>query len=575
MPSEKTALLNKQYQESGTPFFFLTIAISAIGAAIFGWTLGYTSPIMVSNNIKTDSANLLCPHYRINVTTGNSSLVFENGTFVEDVQKEYTKANNKDDLAKLMTANAGKMNCALHMTSNFQYWFGSIVNFGCLVGALAGGSLADKFGKKKIMILMQIIYGAGWVMIWQTPKPEDASDDNHWDVIMVGGVGEPVSPSNQGAIEGMLMTGRVLTGMAVGISCTTIAAYQMEICPTAIRGAIGTIFQIAIVMGLFTSYLVGASISYVTLALLPLIMSGIGLVTSLMLRESPVWLLSKGRDAEAKASLRSFRADASSEELDLMLDGMRTTSDGDEAAKGGLSELFGDPTNRKALFIGIGLMLVQQLSGINAIMFYSGTILQTVASSSAEANTYATGMQGLQVIVTFSSAFFMDRAGRVPILLFAATGMVVSTYVLAYYYIFTDGTAKMLALVAFYGYVFFFGCGMGAIPWSIMGEIFKPEVKGLASSVATGVNWSSSFVITFTVSKMANGFQDMFQSHSADWANDHKHAGMGVVFFVYGSVALIGIVFVKAFIPETKGKTMAQIQAELRGDKMSAFPNIQ
>lgn len=270
-------------------------------------------------------------------------------------------------------------------------------------------------------------------------------------------------------------------------------------------------------------------------------MSGVGLVTTLMLRESPVWLLSKGRDAEAKASLRSFRANASSEELDLMLDGMRTTDDGTstttlavacqasaklslsrtpekqqgrqspslptaslplaflvcgarhstatpslpttatpfllttaamgpggvgfghawvragrlllrfcavhprfpggEAAKGGLAALFGDKTNRKALFIGIGLMLVQQLSGINAIMFYSGTILQTVASSSAEANTYATGMQGLQVVVTFCSAFFMDRAGRVPILLFAATGMVVSTYVLAYYYIFTDGMA--------------------------------------------------------------------------------------------------------------------------------------
>ena len=94
-------------------------------------------------------------------------------------------------------------------------------------------------------------------------------------------------------------------------------------------------------------------------------------------------------------------------------------------------------------------MLVQQLSGINAIMFYSGTILQTVASSSAEANTYATGMQGLQVIVTFSSAFFMDRAGRVPILLFAATGMVVSTYVLAYYYIFTDGMATSTACGTF------------------------------------------------------------------------------------------------------------------------------
>ena len=79
-------------------------------------------------------------------------------------------------------------------------------------------------------------------------------------------------------------------------------------------------------------------------------MSGVGLVTTFMLRESPVWLLSKGRDAEAKAALRSFRANASSEELDLMLDGMRTIDDGGSAAVGGLAELFGDPTNRKALY---------------------------------------------------------------------------------------------------------------------------------------------------------------------------------------------------------------------------------
>lgn len=574
--SESKPLMGSKYQETGTTFFFITILISAIGAATFGWTLGYTSPIMVSNDKVADkySPGLLCPYYKQNDHTKKLELAFVNGTFVHSKVPHsnvtYAQLYNMTETAfeKKIKDNHDKMNCDLHMTQDFQYWFGSIVNMGCLIGALGGGSLADAIGKKKTMVLMHVIFLAGWLMIWQTPKPTNAN----WT--LVGAT--PEVASNAGATEAMLMAGRILTGMAVGISCTTIAAYQMEICPTAIRGGVGTIFQIFIVFGLFASYLIGSSVPWDTLAFIPTAMSAIGLVTTFMLVESPVWLLSKGRDAEAKAALRQFRAGASSEDLDLMLNDMRTTDDDGDASGGGMSELFGDPTNRKALGIGIGLMLVQQLSGINAIMFYSGTILQTVASSAAQANTYATGMQGLQVVVTFSSAFFMDRAGRVPILLFAACGMVVSTYALAYYYIFTTGGPKMLALVAFYGYVFFFGCGMGAIPWSIMGEIFQPSIKGLASSFATGVNWTCSFVITYTVAKMTDGFQGMFKSSHPEWADTHPHAGMGVVFFVYGSVALLGIVFVKAFIPETKGKTMAQIQAELRGEKSaSAYSTIQ
>lgn len=562
------------YKESGTTFFFITIAISAIGATGFGWALGFTSPILVENKPATDAPGLLCPTY-----SENGVLMFPNGTFVPDcttnANYSFIHTNGKPCPAhttayprKDITDNAHKMNCELQMSQSLQYWFGSIVNLGCLIGALGGGSVADALGKKKAMVLMQALFAAGWLCLFLIPDPKDGK----WTYTSKG---EEVIPSNAGIISAMLFTGRIILGIAVGISCCTIAAYQTEICPTAIRGAIGTIFQIGIVTGLFTSYLVGSIVSWRILTLIPLIVSGVGLVLTFFLKESPVWLLSKGRDKEARNALKAYRKGATAEDLEFMLDNMRTSDDGDTKS-GGLRELFGDRVNRKTLFIGIGLMFVQQLSGINAIMFYSGTILQTVAGTSAQANEYSVGMQGMQVAVTFMSAFFMDRAGRVPILIFAASGMVVSSYALAYFYIFTNGGPKILALVAFYGYVFFFGCGMGAIPWSIMGEIFNPSVKGLASSFATAVNWTFSFVITFTLGTMTDGFQDIFVAKHPDWAKVHPHGGMGVVFFIYGSIALVGIVFIKAVIPETKGKTMAQIQAELRGEKVaSSYPSIQ
>jgi len=250
------------------------------------------------------------------------------------------------------------------------------------------------------------------------------------------------------------------------------------------------------------------------------------------------------------------------------------TENGDEA-EGGLSALIGDATSRKALSIGVGLMFVQQLSGINAIMFYAGEIFSAVpGTSDATANGYSTGMQAMQVIVTFSSALFMDKFGRQKILLWAGTGQFLACLCLAMYYLFAScskddqgnvvsASLGVFPVLALYGYTFFFSSGMGAIPWFIMGEIFKPNIKGLASSIATAVNWLLSFVITFTVASLTKGFDSMLKGalpHAID-------AGMGGLFVAYGSVCFAGIFFVAFFVPETKGLTLKEVQAKLSGDK--------
>jgi len=249
--------------------------------------------------------------------------------------------------------------------------------------------------------------------------------------------------------------------------------------------------------------------------------------------------------------------------------------------EGGIGELCRDRISRKALFIGVGLMFVQQLSGINAVMFYAGQIFSAVpGTSDSTANAYSTGMQGMQMMITIASAFFMDRFGRVKILLFAAGGQCLCALCLACYYLFascerndphdldkvTQASLGVFPIISLYGYVLFFSCGMGAIPWFVMGEIFAPRVKGIASSIATAVNWLLSFVITFSVSSLSGAFKSMFE----DALPDAIDSGMGGLFLAYGCVCFLGIFFILAYIPETKGLTITQVQAKLAGRSQSS-----
>jgi len=529
------------------------------------------------------------------------------------VSDDYTGVDNH-------CGNRNKMNCDLQFDDTFSSLFGSIINFGCLFGALAGGMVVDKVGKKVGMHLALMLYTVGWILIFFVPDP----DVKVWDAT-------ESDAGNMGTIKAMLIAARLIIGFGVGIVCCSVSNYQTEICTLNLRGAIGTCFQLFIVIGLLTVYLLGSFINWRPLSMICLVVSVAGFFLTFLICESPVWLLTKGRTEEAAANLARVRnpdvgdlqqqlaeieatagddADDKSEhsvsrgsflaaggnddEFDFLAnrklqDGRRgsTLEDAlnqDQLEAGGLSELCADPVSRKALRIGVGLMFVQQLSGINAIMFYAGQIFSAVpGTSDSTANTYSTGMQAMQVLITLGSAFFMDRFGRVKILLWSATGQCAMAFCLAAYYLFasceredpldvnkvTTASMGVFPVVSLYGYVFFFSCGMGAIPWFVMGEIFKPNVKGIASSIATAVNWLLSFVITFSVSGLSSAFKDMFEGALPDAIDP----GMGGLFLAYGSVCFCGIFFILGYIPETKGLTISEVQAKLAGKDDSGDMN--
>lgn len=561
-------LLSKSGGEAVNGFFFLTVAITAIGAFMFGVGLGFTSPTLVANDwtqkVTNNTVGTLCPVWGKNVSNGfggecepcdadeasSSWLLF-------DAEDRFGPQDTTRPIACGSCKNKDKMNCQLQMSSNFVTNFGSLINFGCMAGALLGGTFADMFGKKKGMFLGNFMGLIGWLLIVLMPNPSG-----------VGWNGKISTATNETTIHVMLMLARMSIGFGVGIICCSVNAYQVELSTLKLRGAIGTMFQFGIVIGIFVTYLVGSIVTWKTLGMISLIMSAAGCVLLVLVPESPVWLVTKGRDREARAALVRVR-NPNVGNIDDMLAKMKEGSSDGPGEKAGFSFLLSDKASRRALFIGVGLMVVQQFGGINAVMFYCGTILQAVTDNDVDkANKLAIGVQAVQLVTTGLSAFMMDRAGRKPILLWAAAGQAICSTLLGLYFVGVV-SSESIALVGLYGYVFFFASGMGAIPWSIMAEIFDPKVKGLASSLATAMNWLLSWVITFTVNDLkhawANGpFKD----------NANPNAGMGGVFFTYGAISALGCFFIWFVIPETKGKETSQIMAELRGDARSGYTQI-
>lgn len=403
----------------------------------------------------------------------------------------------------------------------------SFINVGCIAGAFLGQALNEKLGRKGTLVFTALPHLLAWV--------GTAMFDSYV----------------------MLFSFRIIAGLAVGIGSAVAPVYLGEVATTELRGVIGTVHQFSVTVGILLTNLVGdyvfveqdgssSSCQWKTLSLFTACLSAV-LLMCLWIPESPSFLAKKG-DVEGmqKALKRLRKGDCSAEAAALMSANGPNTSDAaaQQQSGGSLSDY------RKSLVIGVGLMLFQQFSGINAIMMYTAKICKDAAGASGGDATATASMAAVlvmlaQVVFTGVAAVLMDRAGRRPLLLTGVSFMVIGHLGLVLYYF--GGVSSIIAFMGLGTVIIGFSLSLGPIPWLIVSEIVPVSVRGAAAAIFTATSWFSSFVVTLAFEPM-------------DDAIGHKAT--------FGACALVCVgclVFTLVLVPETKGKTVEEVLEILEG----------
>jgi MFS family permease len=362
-----------------------------------------------------------------------------------------------------------------------------ILPLGAMAGGLLAGRLAEGAGRRGALIVAAcaFIVGTG---------------------LAVGAPG-----------FGLLLAGRAVTGVAVGVSSSTVPVYLAEIAPPDMRGRLVTLNQLMITTGIVVSYLVdlafASSGSWRA-------MLAVGFVPAALL------LAGMMRAPETRQPGRE-RAEAGGDQL-------------------GARELLG-PAVRPALLTGITLAAVQQLSGINAVIYYAPSIMEKTGLSASNSILYSVVVGAINVAATVVSFRLVDRTGRRPLLLSSLGAMLVSLALLGLTFALPLGAAdSWLSLICLVAYIAAFAVGLGPIFWLLIAEIFPAHARAAGASASTAANWFWNFVVGLLFLPLATAI------------------GEGETFWVFGAVCALGLVFVQRFVPETKGRSFDEIDADVR-----------
>uniref|UniRef100_A0A8C5WEW5 Solute carrier family 2 member 2 n=1 Tax=Leptobrachium leishanense TaxID=445787 RepID=A0A8C5WEW5_9ANUR len=412
-----------------------------------------------------------------------------------------------------------------------MYWSLSVSVFslGGMVSSFFVGWIADKLGRIKAMMVVNILAVIGALLMGLAPL---------------------------GQAHALVIAGRLITGLYCGLASGLVPIYVGEISPTALRGALGTMHQLAIVTGILISQIIGLEFILGSKDLWPVLLgiSGVPAILQTILLffcpESPRFLyIKRGEEEAAKKNLKRLRG----EYYDTTKDIEEMKKEKEEAAsekKVSILQLFKSPNYRQPLIVSLVLHISQQFSGINGIFYYSTSIF---TKSGISQPVYATiGVGAVNTIATVVSVFLVERAGRRSLYLIGLAGMCICAIVMTIALALLPQHAWMsyLSMVAIFLFVVFFEVGPGPIPWFIVAELFSQGPRPAAMAVSGCCNWTCNFIIGMCFQYIADA--------------------CGPYVFIIFAVLLFGFtVFTYFKVPETKGKSFEQISAEFRKNKMA------
>ena len=393
------------------------------------------------------------------------------------------------------------------------------VLLGATVGAIAGGKAADLFGRRRVLLITAGIFA-------------------------IGALASAVAPS-----PAMLIASRVVLGLAIGLASTNVPVYLSEVAPPRARGWVVSLFQLAVTVGIVVAYLTDYAFAGIEgwrwmlgLAVVPALVFGTGMF---LLPETPRWLIRAGQHETAHRVLVRIRepADVSAEIEEIRLSLAQQTESGH------WTDLLRRQV-RPALLIGIGLAIFQQITGINTVIYYAPKILQAAGFNSASGAILATvGVGVVNVAMTILAMFLVDRAGRRPLLLVGIAGMIVTLAALGLSFRISSPSGQLAwtAVICLMGYVAAFAISLGPIFWLLIAEIYPLKIRGLAEGTAATFNWGSNFIVSLTFLTLV------------------EKLGASSTFLVYALASVGSWLFAYYLVPETKGRTLEQIEAFWRG----------
>lgn len=399
-----------------------------------------------------------------------------------------------------------------HLTTVQLEWAVSAVLLGAMAGSALGGRLTDLWGRRWVLLAT----GAGFGVF------------SLWTGLSTG--------------LATFVAARFLVGCCIGVASLVTPLYISEMAPAKIRGGLVSLNQLAITVGIGIAYIVDYSLAgskdwrmmFIS-AVIPAVLLVVGMM---FLPESPRWLAKGGRLREALANFQ--RLGREQEAQTELADVERVLRE----ETGKFWDLF-KPGVRMAVWIGIGLAILQQITGINTIIYYAPDILTRAGYASAKAAILATAIIGVvNILTTVLAIFLVDWVGRKPLLIVGSAGMAASLAFVGYS--FSQQAKGVGVFVGVLVYIFFFAVSLGPVVWLMIAEIYPTKIRGSAMSLATFFNWLANFVVAVSFLSLL------------------KAAGTVHTFWIFAGLSILCLLFCWLVIPETKGKSLEAIEESFR-----------